>query len=134
MALINKQDTNGTKSTLAKGELGYDDYSAGGDKGRIYVGDGTNNIPIAKKSETDTLTTNLTNHVGSNGSAHSLVTGSANGFMSSTDKTKLDGLSQYVLPANVVTNTNYATSTVGGVIKARISGNNLYLTIDGSNA
>ncbi|MCI4437408.1 MAG: hypothetical protein JHC33_11435, partial [Ignisphaera sp.] len=102
MAIINKQDTNGTKSTLAKGEFGYDDYTAGGDTGRIYVGNGTANIAMAKKSETDTLTTNLTNHIGSNGAAHSLVTGSTNGFMSSTDKTKLDGLSQYTLPSNVV--------------------------------
>lgn len=52
MALITKQDTNGVKGLLAKGELGLDD--TGLDAGRVYVGDGTNNVPMAKKSETDT--------------------------------------------------------------------------------
>lgn len=57
MALITKQDTNGVKGLLVKGELGLDD--TGLDAGRVYVGDGTNNVPMAKKSETDTLTTDL---------------------------------------------------------------------------
>lgn len=48
---INKHDTQGTKPLLGKGELGYDDYQAGGDTGRVYVGTGTENIPVAKKSE-----------------------------------------------------------------------------------
>ena len=51
MAFINKHDTNGTKDLLAKGELGYDDYTIGGDVGRVYVGTGTENIAVAKKSE-----------------------------------------------------------------------------------
>lgn len=55
MAFINKQDTNGVKGLLAKGELGYDDYAAGGDTGRIYVGDGTTNVALAKKSEVDSV-------------------------------------------------------------------------------
>ena len=50
---INKHDTQGTKPLLGKGELGYDDYTAGGDVGRVYVGTGTENIPIAKKTEVD---------------------------------------------------------------------------------
>jgi len=53
MAFINKQDTNGTKGTLLKGELGYDDYTAGGDTGRVYVGNGSTNIALAKKTEVD---------------------------------------------------------------------------------
>lgn len=53
MALINKQDTNGSKGTLLKGEFGYDDYTAGGDTGRVYVGTGATNIALAKKSEVD---------------------------------------------------------------------------------
>ena len=77
MSLIRKQDTNGTKPLLATGELGYDNYPAGGDEGRVYVGTGTENLAIAKKSEvtdlntyldtnfytmvdTDTITSNLT--------------------------------------------------------------------------
>ena len=57
MALITKHDTDGNKGLLAKGELGLDD--TGLDAGRVYVGDGTNNVPMAKKSETDTLTIDL---------------------------------------------------------------------------
>lgn len=53
MALINKHDTNGSKGTLLKGEFGYDDYTAGGDTGRVYVGTGATNIALAKKSEVD---------------------------------------------------------------------------------
>ena len=59
MAFIQKQDSDGTKATLLKGELGYDDYTAGGDTGRVYVGNGTTNEALSKKAETDTLTTNV---------------------------------------------------------------------------
>lgn len=50
---INRHDTNGVKPLLNKGELGYDDYTAGGDAGRVYTGTGTENIALAKKSEVD---------------------------------------------------------------------------------
>lgn len=50
---INKHDTQGTKPLLGKGELGYDDYVAGGDVGRVYVGTGSKNIALAEKSEID---------------------------------------------------------------------------------
>ena len=50
--VINKQDTNGIKSLLTTGEFGYDNSSSG-DRGRVYIGDGTVNIPLAKKSEVD---------------------------------------------------------------------------------
>ena len=56
MAFINKHDTNGTKGLLAKGELGYDDYSAGGDTGRVYVGTGTENIALADRLEANMMT------------------------------------------------------------------------------
>ena len=55
MAYIQKKDTDGTKAILLKGELGYDDYTAGGDTGRVYVGNGTTNEALAKKAETDLL-------------------------------------------------------------------------------
>lgn len=51
MGYINKKDTNGTKPLLQEGELGYDKYPAGGDEGRVYVGTGSENIAIAKKSK-----------------------------------------------------------------------------------
>ena len=51
MSLITRQDTNGVKPLLQTGELGYDNYPAGGDDGRVYVGTGSENIPLAKKEE-----------------------------------------------------------------------------------
>ena len=55
MSLITRQDKNGVKPLLQTGELGYDNFPAGGDEGRVYVGTGTENIPLAKKSEVDAL-------------------------------------------------------------------------------
>ena len=55
MSLITRQDKNGVKPLLQTGEFGYDNYPAGGDSGRVYVGTGTENIPLAKKSEVDAL-------------------------------------------------------------------------------
>lgn len=51
MSIIARQDTNGTKPLLQTGELGYDNYAAGGDKGRVFVGTGTENIELAKRTE-----------------------------------------------------------------------------------
>ena len=51
MSLIVKRDTDGVKPLLQTGELGYDNYPAGGDRGRVYVGTGSVNIPLAKKAE-----------------------------------------------------------------------------------
>ena len=55
MSLITRQDSNGVKPLLQTGEFGYDNYPAGGDEGRVYVGTGSENIPLAKKSEVDAL-------------------------------------------------------------------------------
>ena len=52
---INKHDTQGTKPLLGKGELGYDDYTAGGDTGRVYVGTGTENIALAERLESNMM-------------------------------------------------------------------------------
>ena len=35
MSIIARQDTNGTKPLLQTGELGYDNYPAGGDKVKV---------------------------------------------------------------------------------------------------
>ncbi len=51
MSLIIKRDTDGVKPLLQTGEFGYDNYPAGGDSGRVYVGTGSENIPLAKKAE-----------------------------------------------------------------------------------
>jgi hypothetical protein len=53
MSTIYKVDTDGSKPLLSKGELGYDDYTAGSDTGRVYVGDGASNIALARKNEVD---------------------------------------------------------------------------------
>lgn len=52
---INKHDTNGTKPLLGKSELGYDDYTAGGDTGRVYVGTGVENIALAERLESNMM-------------------------------------------------------------------------------
>ena len=53
--LIVKQDLDGFKPLLQTGELGYDNYPAGGDAGRVFVGTGTENVPLAKKEEVDEI-------------------------------------------------------------------------------
>jgi hypothetical protein len=56
MARITKHttlDSPASSSTLLKGEFGFDDYVAGGDQGRVYVGDGVANIALATKAEVD---------------------------------------------------------------------------------
>ena len=49
MAIITKQDTDGTRGRLAIGELGLDNTTK--DDGRVYVGSASGNIPLAKLSE-----------------------------------------------------------------------------------
>ena len=49
--IINRHDKDGVKPLLQTGEFGYDNYPAGGDSGRVYVGTGSENIPLAKKAE-----------------------------------------------------------------------------------
>lgn len=63
MSKIVKQDTNGVKPLLAVGELGYDNYPSGGDAGRVYVGNGSINIPQAKKSEVIAVDGKVDTHV-----------------------------------------------------------------------
>jgi len=140
MALINKQDTDGAKALLRKGELGYDDFPAGGDEGRVYVGTGAENIPISKKEEVDSISQILDSHIGSNGGAHALASNTQNGFMSNLDKQRLDGIEDnanyYVLPSDIVSQSDYATSAIGGTIKLRVDAttNTLYITTDGTDA
>jgi hypothetical protein len=52
---ILRVDSDGVKPLLNVGEFGYDNYPAGGDAGRVYVGEGSENIALAKKSEVDTV-------------------------------------------------------------------------------
>ncbi len=50
---ISRQDLDGVKPLLQTGEFGYDNYPAGGDSGRVYVGTGSENIPLAKQEEVE---------------------------------------------------------------------------------
>ena len=70
---INRHDTNGTKPLLGKGELGYDDYTAGGDAGRVYVGTGSVNIPQAKKAEVVAVDGKVDTHVARIDNPHSVT-------------------------------------------------------------
>jgi len=89
MAFINKQDTNGTKSNLAQGELGFD--AQGSDASRVYVGDvgGNNNIALAKKSEVDANVTAInSNTTAINNNSTSIAT-KANKFGDSANNFKV---------------------------------------------
>lgn len=51
MSTIRRIDTIGTKTLLHMGEFGLDMYVAGDDTGRVYVGTGIENIPVARLDE-----------------------------------------------------------------------------------
>ena len=63
MSLITRQDKNGVKPLLQTGEFGYDNYPAGGDSGRVYVGTGSVNIPLAKKVEMSAVDSKADVHI-----------------------------------------------------------------------
>jgi hypothetical protein len=120
MAFIRKQDTDGSKPNLSKGELGYDDYIAGGDQGRVYVGTGSGNIALATKGEVDT-------HVGDTSNPHSVTkaqvglsnvdnTSDANKPVSTATQTALDAKLNKAdnlndLPNKATARTNLGLST-----------------------
>jgi len=67
MPTIRLHDTNGTKSVLDKGDLGYDDYADGGDAGRVWVGNGEENKALAFSDEVtanSTFDRDRVNHTG----------------------------------------------------------------------
>lgn len=60
MAQIKYIDTDGDKSRLLPfGHFGLDNYPSGNDVGRVYIGTGSENMPLAKKAEVDQLNTAL---------------------------------------------------------------------------
>ena len=70
---INRQDTNGVKPLLQVGELGYDNYPGGGDVGRVFVGTGTANIALGKKSEIMAVDTKADTHIARVDNPHSVT-------------------------------------------------------------
>ena len=73
MSKITRQDSDGVKPLLSTGELGYDNYPAGGDVGRVYVGTGSTNIAQAKKSEVDSAVSTANAHIGSVNNPHAVT-------------------------------------------------------------
>ena len=73
MSIISKQDSNGTKPLLLTGELGYDNYPAGGDVGRVFVGTGTENIGLAKKTEVMAVDGKADTHIARVDNPHSVT-------------------------------------------------------------
>lgn len=70
---ITKQDTNGVKPLLEVGEFGYDDYPAGGDAGRVWVGTGSENLAVAKKVEIEVVETSVNDHIDDIGNPHGVT-------------------------------------------------------------
>lgn len=66
---------------------------------------------IARKDTVDAVQSNLTNHIGSGGSAHAVATTSQAGFMSASDKSKLNGI-QAGAQVNAVTSVAGKTGAV----------------------
>ena len=102
MAFIVKQDTNGVKSLLQKGELGYDDYAAGGDTGRVYVGKGTENVALANRAEVVAAKSTADTHIARTDNPHATTkaqvglgnvdnTSDANKPISTATQTALNG-------------------------------------------
>ena len=73
MSKIIKVDTNGVKPLLDMRELGYDNYPAGGDVGRVYVGTGSENIALAKKVEVAAVDIKSDTHIGRLDNPHSVT-------------------------------------------------------------
>lgn len=73
MSKIVKQDSNGVKPLLEVGELGYDNYPAGGDVGRVYVGTGSSNVMLAKKTEVVAVDGKVDTHIGRIDNPHSVT-------------------------------------------------------------
>ena len=71
--LIVKQDTGGSKPLLEVGELGYDNYPAGGDVGRVYVGTGSSNVMLAKRTEVVDVDIKVDTHIDRVDNPHSVT-------------------------------------------------------------
>ena len=71
--IIVKQDSNGVKPLLQVGELGYDNFPAGGDEGRVWVGTGTSNIAQAKKSEVMAVDSKADTHIARDDNPHGVT-------------------------------------------------------------
>ena len=135
---INRQDTNGVKPLLAVGELGYDNYLSGGDIGRVYVGNGSINIPQAKKSEVVTVDGKVDTHVARIDNPHAVTKAQVGlGSVDNTSDSSKNVLSASKLTtARTITLTGDVTGSVSfdgtanASITATIASNSVALGID----
>lgn len=135
---INRQDTNGVKPLLAVGELGYDNYPSGGDAGRVYVGNGSINIPQAKKSEVIAVDGKIDTHVVRVDNPHAVTKAQVGlGNVDNTSDSSKNVLSASKLTtARTITLTGDVTGSVSfdgtanASITATIASNSVALGID----
>lgn len=135
---INRQDTNGVKPLLAVGELGYDNYPTGGDAGRVYVGNGSINIPQAKKSEVIAVDGKIDTHVVRVDNPHAVTKAQVGlGNVDNTSDSSKNVLSASKLTtARTITLTGDVTGSVSfdgtanASITATIASNSVALGID----
>ena len=138
MSKIVKQDTNGVKPLLAVGELGYDNYPSGGDAGRVYVGNGSINIPQAKKSEVIAVDGKVDTHVARIDNPHAVTKAQVGlGNVDNTSDSSKNVLSASKLTtARTITLTGDVTGSVSfdgttnASITATIASNSVALGID----
>ena len=133
--VINKQDTNGTKALLQVGEFGYDNFSAGGDVGRVYVGNGAENIPQAKREEVVAVDGKVDTHTARADNPHSVTkTQVGLGNVQNVDTTNASNIASGTL-ANArladsgVTADTYKSVTVNG--KGIVTGGTNPTTLSG---
>lgn len=138
MSKIIRQDTNGVKPLLAVGELGYDNYPTGGDAGRVYVGNGSINIPQAKKSEVIAVDGKIDTHVVRVDNPHAVTKAQVGlGNVDNTSDSSKNVLSASKLTtARTITLTGDVTGSVSfdgtanASITATIASNSVALGID----
>ena len=138
MSKIIRQDTNGVKPLLAVGELGYDNYPTGGDAGRVYVGNGSINIPQAKKSEVIAVDGKVDTHVARIDNPHAVTKAQVGlGNADNTSDSSKNVLSASKLTtARTITLTGDVTGSVSfdgtanASITATIASNSVALGID----
>ena len=138
MSEIIRQDTNGVKPLLAVGELGYDNYPTGGDAGRVYVGNGSINIPQAKKSEVIAVDGKVDTHVARIDNPHAVTKAQVGlGNVDNTSDSSKNVLSASKLTtARTITLTGDVTGSVSfdgttnASITATIASNSVALGID----
>ena len=112
MSKIRKRDTDGVKPLLDKAEFGYDDYQ---DKGRVYIGTGSENIGLAKKSEVDNSDSIITAHKNDKNNPHNVTKAQVglNNVDNTSDVNKpISSATQTALDTKVSTNSN---QTIAGI-------------------